>query len=121
MDVEQKKRLFEKLKRQFQKEYNELLELVERLKKKGVLNDNWLVQPAKGEYVMSLGDVRTVVNALEVFKSLVEDRIDCAERDSTEYCELDVQYEHIKKLIGFFEDVLYSRSSLIFKKSNETV
>ncbi len=39
MDEAEKKRLFHELKRQFQEEYNELLEEIERLKKKGLLDD----------------------------------------------------------------------------------
>jgi len=114
VDEEEKKQLLNEIKRIFQDGYNDLQREIERLKKEFAPGDT---EHAKREHVLALGDVRTVVNALEVFKSLVEDRIDCAELDSTEYCELDVQYEYIKELIGIFEDVLYGRSSLIFKKS----
>ena len=114
MAEENKKRLLNEMKRIFSESYDDLIEEIEHLKEEFAPGDT---EHAKREHVLSLGDVGTVVNALEVFKSLVEDRIDCAELDSTEYCELDVQYEHIKELIGFFEDVLYGRSSLYFKKS----
>jgi len=114
VDEEIKKRLFDEMRRIFQDGYDNLIEEIERLKKE-------LADPGdnlhKRQFVLSREEVIVVLSALYLFKGVLEDRIDFADKENPRYKEDRARYFETEDLIGIVEDVLYGNSLLIYKRS----
>jgi hypothetical protein len=115
VDVEQKKRLFNELKRQFQKEYKELLEQIDRFKKEYATGDKL---PKK--FYLEIADIVLVCAALTMYRVYLEKemkRLNLAGNDP-HFVRLDTDYVHAKELRAILHDALNGRFALVFKKSN---
>ena len=114
MDEAQKKRLFKKLKRQFQTDYQALLDEVARFRKEVAAGKT---QPTK--FYLETVDMVLVCRSLTMCRVYLEKEMQKTTGTDPHAVWLDTEYVRAKELRALLHDVLNGRFTLIFHRSNK--